>query len=129
MGKHTAHAVSHAVYAHILFPRSRLGALIFPKVSSCGPCARLSGELWRGWRRLACWMEQPVTCAFCSTATSLSSAPLLHLPSRFSSRGGLPAETGRLILPCLPPRLYPSDKALCISSSPRLLDVSHSVRL
>lgn len=78
--------------------------------------------------RLACRMKKPVTCAFCGPATSLSSPPLLppsltHPPPHsppFSSRSGLPAETGRLILPCSPPLLYPSDKALCISFSTRL---------
>lgn len=64
-----------------------------------------------------------------STRPPLSSVPPLpasvsRLPSHFSW-GGLPAETGRLIRPCSPPPLYPSDKALCISFFCRLL-VSHS---
>ncbi|KAI9524941.1 hypothetical protein NQZ68_014476 [Dissostichus eleginoides] len=39
-----------------------LGALIFPEVSSCGPCARLSEELRRGLaspRLACCWMKKP----------------------------------------------------------------------
>lgn len=47
------HMAPRSQYKHIVFPRLRLGAVVFPKVSSCGNCARLSGELWRGWRRLA----------------------------------------------------------------------------
>lgn len=118
------HTHTHIIYT--VFPRLRLWAVIFPKVSSCGPCARQSGELWRGWRRLACWMKKPVTFAFRGTATSFLSSPfhlscpISHLPC-FSSWGGLPAETGRLILPCYPPLLYPSDKALCFFYSSRRL--------
>ena len=74
------HSLSHT-NAHILFPRLRLGALIFPKVSSCGPCARLSGELWKGWRRLACWMKKPRNmCFLWHSSLPLLSALLHHLP-------------------------------------------------
>lgn len=111
---------SLAQNTHLLFPCLRLGvAVIFPKVSSRGLCARLSGELWRGWRRLACWMKKPVTCAFCGTATSHSYSPPATPPPTPFSWGGLPAETGRLILPCS----YPSDKALCSACSSRLLSL------
>lgn len=49
----------------------------------------------------------------------LPPSPTAPLP--ISSRGGLPAETGRLIPPCSALLLYPSDKAVCISFSSRLL--------
>lgn len=71
------HMAPRSQYKHIVFPRLRLGAVVFPKVSSCGLCARLSGELWRGWRHCACWMKKLATCAFCGTETS----PFLQLPS------------------------------------------------
>lgn len=109
------------------------GLWSFQKVSSCGPRARLSGELWRDWRRLACWMKKPVTFAFCGTATTLSSLssilPLLP-PSPTSSPSALEEDYRQKldVWSCLAlsPLLYPSDKALCISFSSRLLYVSHS---
>lgn len=64
----------------ILFPCSRLRALIFPKVSSCGPCARLSGELWRSWRRFACWGGGAVN--ICFSVAQQPAFPLYPLPSK-----------------------------------------------
>lgn len=117
-------------YKHVVFPRLRLGAVVFPKVSSRGPCARLSGELWRGWRRLACWMKSHNMCFLWH-----SSQPCLQLPSHIlthppyspphpPSQEGLPAETGGLILPWSALQLHPSDKALRLLPLSRFL--SHS---
>lgn len=92
------HMASRSQYKHIVFPCLRLGAVVFPKVSSCGPCARLSGELRRGWRRLACWVKTLATCAFCGTATS----PCLQIPSPPTTSSLSRRITGRNC------RLYPS---------------------
>lgn len=111
------HMAPHTQYKHIVTPRLSLGAAVFPKVSSCGPRARLTGELQRGWRCLACWMKRLATCSFCGTATSPAfnfhlthSPPPPHPPLKEVLR----AETWGLILPWSALQLYPSDKALCV---------------
>lgn len=105
------HMAPHLQYKHLVFPHLRLEAVVFPKVSSCGPCARLSGELWRGlaWPPLL----DKKACNMCFLWHSNQPLPLAP-PS--PSQGGLQAETGSLILPWSALQLYPSDKAFCVPS-------------
>lgn len=108
----------HTQYKHIVFPRLRLGAVLFPKVFLPWPLCQSDWRAVEGLASPRLLNEKAFTCSFCGTATGPACS--FHLtrtpPPLLPSQEGLPAGTGGSILPWSALQLYPSDKALCVPS-------------